>query len=140
MNYGFHSKFYITKIMKNLNPFCFIFKKHFLFRNVVTQFITKNVKHFYVHGKCIENHCDARRHWWKTKSFFVHVFSEKFNIRIFRPLHTRVQWAWRLFLLFSLYSKAIHGKGSEFSLLISPSVILLKQFPSSSFTSYSVMG
>ena len=44
------------------------------------------------------------------------------------------------FFFFSLYSKAIHGKGSEFSLLISPSVILLKQFPSSSFTSYSVMG
>ena len=36
------------------------------------------------------------------------------------------------FFFFSLYSKAIHGKGSEFSLLISPSVILLKQFPSSS--------
>ena len=68
--------------MKNLNPFCFIFKKHFSFRNVVTQFITKNVKHFYVHGKCIENYCDARRHWWKAKSF-LYMYSLKSLIYVF---------------------------------------------------------
>ena len=68
--------------MKNLNPFCFIFKKHFSFRNVVTQFITKNVKHFYVHGKCIENYCDARRHWWKAKSF-LYMYSPKSLIYVF---------------------------------------------------------
>ena len=69
--------------MKNLNSFCFIFKKHFSFRNVVTQFITKNVKHFYVHGKCIENYCDARKNWWKAKSFFLYMYSQKSLIYVF---------------------------------------------------------
>ena len=68
--------------MINLNPFCSIFKKYFSFRNVVTQFITKNVERFYVHGKCIENYCDARRHWWKAKSF-LYMYSQKSLIYVF---------------------------------------------------------
>ena len=97
-----------------LDTFHFISAELFHFKNVVTQFITKNVKQIYVHGKCIEYYCDARKNWWKAKSFFVHVYSEKFNTRISRPLHTRVQWAWRLFLFFHCIQKQFMERVANF--------------------------
>ena len=42
----------------------------------------KSMKLFYVHGKCIENYCDARKNWWKAKSF-LYMYSLKSLIYVY---------------------------------------------------------
>ena len=69
--------------MINLNPFCFIFKKYFSFQNVVTQFITRNVKHFMYTVNVLRIIAMQEDIGERRRVFLLYMYSQKSLIYVF---------------------------------------------------------
>ena len=68
--------------MINLNPFCFIFKKYFSFQNVVTQFITRNVKHV-MYTVNVLRIIAMQEDIGERRRVFLYMYSQKTLIYVF---------------------------------------------------------
>ena len=79
----FYKSIYHTEYCTNIKIWSNIFNFHKKFVLEYSHLIYyKSMKLFYVHGKCIENYCDARKNWWKAKSF-LYMYSLKSLIYVY---------------------------------------------------------